>query len=785
MAIFDFTLPGAGAVLAVALALLTAPTCAAESADPMARGKAIYVEQCATCHGAEGQGESGAYEAELVGDASVGELAAVIGDTMPEGEPELCVDQDAKAVAQYIHETFYSEAARLRNRPPQQQLSRLTAEQLQQSLADMYEHFFGSAWTEKKRGLSANYFNAGRWDKDKLKVERIDPAVDFDFGREAPVEGVTPDEFYIHWAGSLRVDHTGRYEIVVRSTCSFKLRFGHRDNTLINNHVQSEGKTEFRKALNLIAGRQYPLLIDFTQRKRKTEMPPANISLCWVPPGGVEEVIPPENLVPATMPNTFALQAKLPPDDESYGYARGTSVNRQWEDAVTQAALEFGVAAEKELWPQYKRKHRKDSNENRQRLRDFLAELIGVAFRQPIDEETRKIYIDKQLDAVDDDGQAIRRVCLLAINSPRFLYPTLDQQAPASNRVATRLALTLYDSLPSDEWLLKEIQKDQLNPEQPDAREHIREVATRMTNDARLHGKVMEMFFHWLDVDPSAEITKDQDKFEGFDRALVLDLRRSLERSLSDVFWSDASDYRQLFVGDRVWTNQRLNEFYGPAWDPEESHDAFAMVRSKPAPGERYGVLTHPMVMSHLSYYDTTSPIHRGVFLIRRVLGRTLRPPNEAFTPINPELHPDLTTRERVILQTGESKCQVCHEKINGLGFTLENFDAVGRYRTTEKDKPIDATGGYVSQDGTQVDFGSAEDLARYLAESEDAQRAFVEVVFEHFVKQPLAAYGSETAERLVKQFRESDFNMRRLIVEVAVTAAIHPHQQEKANESA
>src|SRR5439155_21611092 len=92
-------------------------------------------------------------------------------------------------------------------------------------------------------------------------------------------------------------------------------------------------------------------------------------------------------------------------------------------------------------------------------------------------------------------------------------------------------------------------------------------------------------------------------------------------------------------------------------------------------------ILSHIYLMATFSYTGTTSPLHRGVFLSRNVLGVPLRPPPEAFTPLPAELHPELTTRERVALQTKPQQCQSCHEVINPLGFTLENFDAVGRYR--------------------------------------------------------------------------------------------------------
>ncbi|MCC9601770.1 DUF1588 domain-containing protein [Stieleria sp. JC731] len=748
------------------------------------RGERLYAEQCLSCHGENGKGQTEGYTDPLIGDASIGQLAEIIAETMPEEDPDLCVGDDAKAVAEYVHQSFYSEAAQLRNRPAQVAFSRLTGRQLQQSLADLYTHFYSSPWFEKKQGLSGSYFDSNRWDSKKLKVERTDKTVDFSFGHEAPVEGVAAEEFYIHWSGSLNVEHTGRYEIVVHSTCSMKLHLGHQDEVLIDNHVQSEGKTEFRETLNLLGGRQYPISIDFTQRKRKTEQPPAELSLRWIPPGGVEHVIPAENLYPGVFPSSFALQTKLPPDDRSYGYERGTRVDRGWEDAVTKAAFEFGNVAAKRLWPHYRRQHRDDSDENRGRLRGFLTELASVAFQGELDEESKKLYVDDQLAAAEDDHMAILRSCLLIIKSPRFLYPSANGNRSRDMKVASRLAMTLYDSIPADRWLLDQAKKGELKLDAEGVEGRIRQTASRMVRDPRLRGKVIAMFFDWLDVDPTAEINKDESQFAGFDQAMAMQLRRSLEQQLSDVFWSDASDYRQLFLRDWNYTNEKLASFYGETFQPEGETNGDEMVRSRPDPERTFGVLTHPMITSHLSYFDTTSPIHRGVFLIRRVLGRTLRPPNEAFTPLDPDLHPDLTTRQRVELQTGEQSCQVCHQKINALGFSLENYDAVGRFRAMEKGKPINAAGSYVTRTDQTVPFESAGDLARFLAENDDAHRAFVERVFEYFVKQPIAAFGPGTHDKLTNQFRESQFNMRELIVEIAVLVAMDELNEELTHEA-
>ena len=149
-----------------------------------------------------------------------------------------------------------------------------------------------------------------------------------------------------------------------------------------------------------------------------------------------------------------------------------------------------------------------------------------------------------------------------------------------------------------------------------------------------------------------------------------------------------------------------------------------------------------------------------------------MRPLNAAFTPLSPDLHPDLTTRDRVHLQTSPIGCQVCHEKINGLGFVLENFDSVGRYRTMENSQPVDPTGIYVTRSGDEVRFDGPLALAEFIASSDDSHRAFVERMFLHFVKQPPGAWGADTLDRLTQTFKDNNFNMQQLLIEIAVIAA-------------
>ena len=222
-----------------------------------------------------------------------------------------------------------------------------------------------------------------------------------------------------------------------------------------------------------------------------------------------------------------------------------------------------------------------------------------------------------------------------------------------------------------------------------------------------------------------------------------------------------------MLLADSLFLNGRLAPLYG-ANLPAEA--AFQKVALKA--GERAGVLSHPYLMATFAYTASSSPIHRGVFLARNVLGQVLRPPPEAFTPLSPELHPQLTTRERVLLQTKPQACQSCHGMINPLGFTLENFDALGRYRDKEKEKPIDATGAYQTRSGKVVKLAGLRELATFLAGSEETHEAFVERLFHYMVKQPVRAFGPRESLTLQKSFADNQYSIRKLIVDIVADSA-------------
>ena len=116
-----------------------------------------------------------------------------------------------------------------------------------------------------------------------------------------------------------------------------------------------------------------------------------------------------------------------------------------------------------------------------------------------------------------------------------------------------------------------------------------------------------------------------------------------------------------------------------------------------------------------------------------------------------------------------------CHATINPLGFSLEHYDAVGRYRTEDNAKPVDAESDYQTEDGRVIRLRGPRDLAEHAATSVEARRGFVRQLFQQTLKQAPAAYGPDTLERLDTAFVANGHHIRNLIVEIALTASLHP----------
>jgi cytochrome c553 len=720
-------------------------------------GEQIYRRQCAKCHGANGEGVKDQYGKPLAGDRPVADLARQIAKTMPEDDPGTCVGDDAQKVAAYIYDAFYSPIAQARHQPARIELSRLTVRQYRHAVSDLVGSFRWSGRWDEQRGLKAEYFKERT--KDRV-FERVDPVVDFNFREGSPdADKLQPEQFGIRWQGGLLAQETGQYEFILDSENGCRLWINDTNRPLIDAGVKSGTDTEHRESIFLLGGRVYPLRLEFFKSKQGKEKT-ASISLRWKLPDREAEVIPAHNLSPRPFNTVFVVTTPFPPDDRSVGYERGTSISKAWDQSTTDAAIEVAAYVSKNLADLAGVKN--DAADRDKRLQEFCRRWVERAFRRPLTDEQKDFFVDRQFREASHVETAIQRVVLLSLISPRFLYHDPDHSSADSFNIASRLSFDLWDSLP-DEQLLKAAASGQLS--KPD---QVRRQAERMMADVRTRAKLEEFFWQWLNIDRFTDLAKDSKRFPDFDEKIVSDLRTSLDLFLEDVVWSEGSDFRQLLLTDSLFLNGRLGDFYDVELSPDAPFQKISL-----DPGQRAGVLTHPYLMAGLGYTATSSPIHRGVFVARSLLGRSLRPPPEAVAPTPAELQPSLTTRERVTLQTKGESCQSCHRMINPLGFAFENFDAVGRFRTTERGKPIDATGAYLTKAGDPVKFTNVRDLAKYLANSDETHSAFVEQLFHYLIKQPIRAFGPDTRSKLENSFSASDFNMRKLTVEIAVTAAL------------
>ena len=769
MHVFDF-LKASRWLSALSFSLVAATfSVAAAAEDSDLTGEQIYTAQCARCHGSQGEGTK-ENQKQLAGDLSVAQLTEVVAETMPEDDVGSLSAGEARLVSAYIHDAFYSAIARARNRPAQIEVSRLTVRQYRRSVADLIGSFREPAKWDERRGVFGEYYSGRRIGSRRSRAgSRLDAQVAFDFGATAPIDGISePREFSIRWNGTLLAPETGWYEFVARTEHAARLWINDLETPLVDAWVKSGDETDHRGRLFLIAGRVYPLQLDFTKatlgvdnsNKRKVDPPsaPASMTLLWQRPQGIVEPIPARNLSPNSAAEVYVCKTPFPPDDRSFGWERGISVSKAWDEATTSAAIDAA---------HYVGAHvarlagvRKSDRDYAEKIRAFCRTFVERAFCRPLSEEQQELFIERQFKAAADPEAAVKRVVMLSLKSPRFLFREVDDQIDSYD-VAARLALGLWDSLP-DRELWNAAAEGRL-----ETKAQIAQQAERMLADMRAKTKLREFLLTWLKADSEQDLSKNSEAFPGFDAAVAADLRTSLELFLDDVAWSEASDYRRLLLADEIFLNERLAAFYGI--EPAGKAD-FAKLPDDS--GKRAGILTHPYVMASFASTSESSPIHRGVFLARGVLGQSLRPPPVAVAPLAPDLHPGMTTRERVSLQTKATTCMSCHSIINPLGFTLEHFDAVGRYRKTERGKPVDVSGSYQTRSGKTVALSGARELAEFLAGSDEAHTAFAEQLFHHLVQQSVRAYGPTRLDDLRQSFAAGDFNIRKLAIEIMVTSA-------------
>jgi hypothetical protein len=325
----------------------------------------------------------------------------------------------------------------------------------------------------------------------------------------------------------------------------------------------------------------------------------------------------------------------------------------------------------------------------------ILSAVMRRAYRRPVAnadlERVLPLYREARRDGDFDAG--IESALSAILVSREFLF-RIERDPPgvapgtayriSDIELASRLSFFLWSTIPDDELLDVAERGDLRRPSV------LIEQTRRMLADPRSRSLVTNFAAQWLHLRNLDSITPDGRLFPDFDDNLRQAFRRETELLFEEVM-SDNRSVLDLLKSDHSFLNERLAKHYGI---PHVYGPRFRRVTLDPA-SERGGLLRHGSVLTVTSYATRTSPVIRGKWILENLLGTPPPPPLPDVPALDDNsVSATLPVRERLLQHRANAACASCHNMIDPPGFALENFDAVGRWRTVEEGQPVDASGG-------------------------------------------------------------------------------------------
>ncbi len=322
-----------------------------------------------------------------------------------------------------------------------------------------------------------------------------------------------------------------------------------------------------------------------------------------------------------------------------------------------------------------------------------LQAFADRAFRRPV----THVEIGRLMRFVEnavDQGEGVDRGMMLAMKcillSPHFLFRVeLDPvgKTKAAYRLndfelASRLSYFLWSSMP-DETLIRLAAHGQLRNPQTLASQ-----VRRMLRDSKAGALAENFAGQWLQIRLLAQSTPDPDRFPEFNGALRHAMRRETELFFQAIAQDDRS-VLELLNGEYTFVNERLARHYGISGITGEDFRRISLAGTG-----RAGVLTQASVLTITSSPTRTSPVKRGKWVLENLLGvSTPAPPPGADGLVEPISGVKQSIRERLVHHRQRAECASCHDKMDPIGFGLENFDAIGVWRDLDDGLPVDAFG--------------------------------------------------------------------------------------------
>ncbi|WP_233216272.1 DUF1592 domain-containing protein [Blastopirellula marina] len=389
------------------------------------------------------------------------------------------------------------------------------------------------------------------------------------------------------------------------------------------------------------------------------------------------------------------------------------------------------------------------------------------AWRRPLTpEETERLLaiFDAALARTGSFVAAQREPLKAVLVSPHFLFVVESEpeaggvQRISPHQLATRVALLVWSSIPDDR-LLQLADSGALYED-----DVLRGEVRRMLADPKAQALGENFGLQWLGLKEFGNGPKpDSEVFPEYNDALAAEMREEAIRTVASVFREDAP-LTDLIDADYIYANAHLAKHYGLDL-PEDASWQQVKLDSR----QRGGVLTMASVLTSASYPRRTSPVLRGRWILEEVLGARVPPP-PPNVPALEEEHGEgkaTTLRERLELHRQKAECASCHNRMDPLGFGLENFDGIGRWRESDNGQPIDSAGKLPSGDT----FSGPEELKVILLKrSGEFQKHFVRKLLGFALGRELNKFDNCVVDHCLKRLKEEDLKSAVLIEEIALS---------------
>lgn len=406
-------------------------------------------------------------------------------------------------------------------------------------------------------------------------------------------------------------------------------------------------------------------------------------------------------------------------------------------------------------------------------VRDCLSRFMARAWRRP----PTAAEVDRLTAVFDSErqfGESPRSAYLAAmagVLASRNFYYLVEGSADAQRErindweLASRLSYFLWSSLPDDE-LSEHAARGELH--QPEV---LRQQVQRMLADSKSSRFLDSFPEQWLQLHRVGQFPPDPELYPDYDKWLERSMVLESTYFFSDVFTRDAS-IREFLTSDWTMLNARLAIHYGMEFPAQAGFHRVTVTQRD----HRGGLLTQAAVLSLTSDGTRHRPVHRGVWVSEAILGRTPPPPPPNVEPLEPTPSdkPKATIRDQLQAHATQAICASCHQKIDPLGFAFENFDAIGRWRTTEEvagglgdDPPVFAGGAF--PDGRQYD--GPDSFKKLLASELDPfAEAFIEQLATFALRRVMTIDDREQIQSITAVCKPNDFRLRRLVEQLVMS---------------